>query len=94
MTVTQTAPADLANWWRQLDDATLTELIEQALQTSLDLRAAQAKWQEARARRALAGAELFPTVSGSVAGQRVRSANYVYGSAKAGLDGFAGVRSL
>ena len=73
VTVTQTTPADLANWWRQLDDATLTELIEQALQTSLDLRAAQAKLGQARAQRALAGAELFPTLSSSAAGQQVKS---------------------
>ena len=71
--VAPTAPTDLANWWRQLDDPTLTGLIEQALQTSLDLRTAQAKLREARARRALAGAELFPTVSGSAAGQRVKA---------------------
>ena len=71
--VMPTAPADLANWWRQLDDPTLTGLIEQALQTSLDLRTAQAKLREARARRALAGAELFPTVSGSAAGRRVKA---------------------
>lgn len=73
VTVTHTAPEDLANWWRRLDDATLTGLIERALQTSLDLRAAQAKLREARARRALAGAELFPTVSGSAAGRRVKA---------------------
>ena len=73
VTVAHTAPEDLANWWRRLDDATLTGLIEQALQTSLDLRTAQAKLREARARRALAGAELFPTISGSAAGQQVKT---------------------
>ncbi|MDS4042063.1 MAG: TolC family protein, partial [Candidatus Competibacter sp.] len=41
--VAPTTPEDLATWWRQLDDPTLTSLVEQALQTSLDLRAAQAK---------------------------------------------------
>ena len=81
--VAPTAPADLATWWRQLDDPTLTDLVEQALQTSLDLRAAQAKLQEARARRALAGAELFPTVSGSADGRRVKA------SGEAGSGGTA-----
>lgn len=71
--VTPTAPEDLAIWWRQLDDPTLNQLIEQALQGSLDLRTAEAKLREARARRTLAGAERFPTVSGSAAGQRVKS---------------------
>ena len=101
--VTPTAPADLATWWRQLDDPTLTGLIEQALQTSLDLRAAQAKLQEARARRALAGAELFPTVSGSVDGRRVKASGEAGGGGTANqfsagfdasweLDVFGGLR--
>ncbi|MBE2293421.1 MAG: TolC family protein, partial [Phycisphaerales bacterium] len=71
--VTPTASEDLAIWWRQLDDPTLNQLIEQALQGSLDLRTAEAKLREARARRSLAGAELSPTVSGSATGQRVKS---------------------
>jgi multidrug efflux system outer membrane protein len=101
--VAPTAPADLANWWRQLDDPTLTGLIEQALQTSLDLRTAQAKLREARARRALAGAELFPTVSGSAAGRRVKASGESGGGGTANrfsagfdasweLDVFGGLR--
>jgi len=65
VTVVRTAPDNLASWWRQLDDPTLTGLIERALQNSLDVRTAQAKLREARARRALAGANLFPTVTAS-----------------------------
>ena len=42
--------------------STLTTLIEQALRNSPDLHAAQAKLRQARAQRALAGAELFPTL--------------------------------
>ena len=83
--VAPTTPEDLATWWRQLDDPTLTSLVEQALQTSLDLRAAQAKLREARARRALAGAELFPTVSGSAAGRRVKASGESGGGGTANL---------
>lgn len=83
--VAPTTPEDLATWWRQLDDPTLTSLVEQALQTSLDLRAAQAKLREARARRALAGAELFPTVSGSAAGRRVKISGESGGGGTANL---------
>ncbi|MCP5197135.1 MAG: efflux transporter outer membrane subunit [Gammaproteobacteria bacterium] len=72
-TVTQIAPKNLASWWRQLDDPTLTELIEQALRSSPDLRTAQAKLREARAHRALAGAERFPTVAALASGSRVKS---------------------
>ncbi len=71
--VAQTTPQDLTDWWRQLADPTLTGLIEQALQGNLDLHTAEAKLREARARRALAGAELWPTVSGSAQGQRVKA---------------------
>ena len=101
--IAPTAPADLATWWRQLDDPTLIGLVEQALQTSLDLRAAQAKLREARARRALAGAELFPTVSGSADGRRVKASGEAGGGGTANrfsagfdasweLDVFGGVR--
>ena len=65
--VTETIPADLANWWRQLADPLLTGLIERALHGSPDLRAAQAKLREARARRALAEANRFPTVTAAAA---------------------------
>ncbi|MDS4021123.1 MAG: efflux transporter outer membrane subunit [Candidatus Competibacter sp.] len=85
--VAPTAPEDLATWWRQLADPTLTGLVEQALQTSLDLRAAQAKLREARARRALAGAELFPVVSGSATGRRVRASGEAGGGGTANLFG-------
>lgn len=85
VTVAPTTPEDLATWWRQLDDPTLTGLIEQALQTSLDLRAAQAKLREARARRALAGAELFPMVSGTAAGRRVKVSGESGGGGTANL---------
>lgn len=71
-------PEELAHWWRQLDDPVLTELVEQALQTSLDLRTAQAKLREARARRALVATNRFPTVTASGA------VNVSKGSAEAG----------
>lgn len=71
-------PEELAHWWRQLDDPVLTELVEQALQTSLDLRTAQAKLREARARRALVVTNRFPTVTAS------GTANVSKGSAETG----------
>ena len=44
------APAvDPATWWRQLNDPQLDGLITAALQSSLDLRAAQARLRQARA---------------------------------------------
>lgn len=63
--VAPASPTELASWWRQLDDPALSGLIEQALRGGLDLRTAQAKLREARARRALVGADRFPIVTAS-----------------------------
>lgn len=68
---------DLSHWWQKLGDATLSDLIEQALQNSPDIRSAQARLLEARARRDLAGANRLPTLSGSISGSRTRSSKAV-----------------
>lgn len=67
------AAQDLSQWWQQLHDPLLSGLIEQSLQASPDLRSAQAKLREARARRGLAGANQFPTVTASISGSRSKS---------------------
>jgi multidrug efflux system outer membrane protein len=58
---------DLSRWWLKLGDPLLSDLIAQSLQASPDLRSAQAKLREARARRGLAGANQFPTITASIA---------------------------
>jgi NodT family efflux transporter outer membrane factor (OMF) lipoprotein len=62
---TQAAPGDLGQWWQRLDDPLLSDLIEQALRASPDLRSAQARLREARARRTVAAAARFPSVTAS-----------------------------
>lgn len=59
------ATGDLTQWWRQLEDPALSDLVDEGLRTSPDLRTAQARLREARARRAVAAAERFPTASAS-----------------------------
>lgn len=76
-------PEALATWWRQLDDPTLSSLVERALQAAPDLRSAQARLRQARAARDLAQAEFFPTVTGSVGASRTRSSPAVSGSTAA-----------
>jgi NodT family efflux transporter outer membrane factor (OMF) lipoprotein len=71
-TATAAPAGDLSRWWERLGDETLTGLIDQALSGSTDLRTAMAKLREARARRGLAGAEMFPTVKASASGSRAR----------------------
>lgn len=61
---------DLSAWWQRLSDPLLDALIAESLAGSLDLRAARARVRQARALRAIAGAERFPTMSGSLAAVR------------------------
>jgi NodT family efflux transporter outer membrane factor (OMF) lipoprotein len=64
-------PETLATWWERLEDPGLTELVEAAIAANLDLRTAEAQLRQARAERALAGANRFPTLGsrGEVARQ-------------------------
>ena len=76
---------DLSRWWLKLGDPLLSDLIAQSLKASPDLRSAQAKLREARARRGLAGANQFPTISASA------SENYSKSNAAlASAGGFTG----
>lgn len=83
-----TPVGDISAWWERLGDPMLTTLIEQAQQASPDLRTAQARLREARARRDLAGANLYPTVSASASarGSRNGSPASNTGSFSAGID--------
>ncbi len=60
-------PNVLASWWTTLNDAQLSSLIERSVAGNLDLKRAQSRVIEARARRGIANADMFPTlnVSGS-----------------------------
>ncbi|PIV88459.1 MAG: RND transporter [Hydrogenophilales bacterium CG17_big_fil_post_rev_8_21_14_2_50_63_12] len=64
---------DIAEWWKRLQDPTLDQLIAQALAASPDLKVAQARLREARARRELADGARLPSVSISAAASRAKS---------------------
>ena len=64
------APAASATWWRQFDDAKLTELVERTLVSAADIRTAQARLRRARAGRDLAVAGLFPSIGVSASAKR------------------------
>jgi NodT family efflux transporter outer membrane factor (OMF) lipoprotein len=64
---------DISRWWQVFNDPMLTSLVEQALQSSPDLRSAQARLREARARRVVAGSGLFPSVNAYGTGARNKS---------------------
>lgn len=65
--------AQLAKWWSGLDDPQLSRLIEEAAANNLDLRLAQARLREARARRGISAADRFPTLNAGAGAYRSRS---------------------
>ncbi|MDR1934725.1 MAG: efflux transporter outer membrane subunit [Candidatus Accumulibacter sp.] len=73
LTSTAPSPALLAAWWRQFGDARLEALIDAALSDAPDARSAQARLRQARAMRALAVANLYPSLNVSVGATRSRS---------------------
>jgi len=72
--------ARLAQWWRQLGDPQLDQLIDAALAGSLDLRLAQARLRQARAGRAQALSGRYPSLTASVGGSRSDSADVITSS--------------
>ncbi|NLW81119.1 MAG: efflux transporter outer membrane subunit [Desulfovibrionales bacterium] len=69
--------ADISQWWENLDDPLLIALVEEALLNSPDVRSAQAKLWEARARRGVAVSEFFPNLAASGNARRSQSSKEV-----------------
>ena len=72
-------PQGLAAWWTTLNDPELSRLVERAAAGNLDLKKAAARIREARARRGLSKAGLYPTLDASGSAGRSR------GSADTGI---------
>ncbi|EJL69422.1 efflux transporter, outer membrane factor lipoprotein, NodT family [Variovorax sp. CF313] len=62
--------ASLADWWRQLDDPLLVELIAAAEAASPNIASAAARVAEARSTRVQAGAALLPSLDGTASASR------------------------
>jgi NodT family efflux transporter outer membrane factor (OMF) lipoprotein len=62
LTAEEMDPQALAAWWATLNDPKLSSLIDRAVLGNLDLKKALARVREARARRGMAKADLFPTL--------------------------------
>ena len=63
------SPAAMAAWWEKLNDPGLVRIMSLVAEKNPDLLVARARVREARARRGLAGAELFPTVNAAGSAQ-------------------------
>jgi outer membrane protein, multidrug efflux system len=73
-------PQTLAAWWRTLNDPELSSLIQRTVAGNFDLTKARARVCEARARRGIARANLFPTLDAT------GSANLTYASTSSSTD--------
>jgi NodT family efflux transporter outer membrane factor (OMF) lipoprotein len=70
-------PAALADWWKTLNDPTLDQLIDQALASNKTAKQAYARVVEARARRGIAAADFWPTLSAGAGANRTNSESRV-----------------
>jgi NodT family efflux transporter outer membrane factor (OMF) lipoprotein len=66
-------PAALVHWWERFDDTVLTQLVENALRSSPDVRTALAKIESARASHGIQRASLLPSLTGDASGRRTRT---------------------
>ena len=64
------AEKDLTRWWTVFDDQMLASLIQQAVESNLDLKLAEARVRQARAVRGVAESFLGPTVDATASFQR------------------------
>ena len=67
----------LTRWWTTFSDPTLDKLVDEALASNLDLAAAMARVESARAQVKLSQADLFPTVDLGVDANRTRFSQQV-----------------
>lgn len=63
----------LASWWKVFNDPMLSELIQEALQGNLDVRAARARVRAARAQLTISRAGLFPSLDATGSYKQSRS---------------------
>jgi NodT family efflux transporter outer membrane factor (OMF) lipoprotein len=68
-----TTSVSSAPFWSQFDDSTLTSLIEEALRTSVDVDAAEARVTGARAARRMSSFDMGPTITAIGSAVRQRS---------------------
>ena len=65
------APPPLDSWWSGFNDLELSRIVERALAQNLDLAAALARVQQARASAREAGAQLLPTIGADARAQTI-----------------------
>jgi NodT family efflux transporter outer membrane factor (OMF) lipoprotein len=71
------ANTDRGAWWEVYDDAELNQLEDKVSLSNQSLRAALARYQEARAAALVARAGYYPTITGIATGQRIDTSGNV-----------------
>ncbi|WHS33853.1 efflux transporter outer membrane subunit [Brucella sp. NM4] len=85
-------PAELAEWWKRLNDPLLNAFVEEAVAGNLDVATAKARVREARATYRQSVGTLLPSLDGSASATRSRTGSSVSGTAstssqfQSGLD--------
>jgi len=77
-------PAQLAGWWRRLDDPLLNKLVHEAIIGNTDVATAKARVREARASLQEATASFLPTLSGTASETRNHNKSAHNGSSYGG----------
>jgi NodT family efflux transporter outer membrane factor (OMF) lipoprotein len=86
---TSASAPPLAQWWLGFDDPELTRIAQRALDQNLDLAAAIARVEQARAAAREAGAQLLPTADMTAQAARIhQSLESSFGSIARHLPGF------
>lgn len=68
-----TQPVNLAEWWGSFNDPILSQLMDEAMLSSLDLQAATARLREARYQRGVASSNYYPQADANGSYTRRRS---------------------
>ncbi|MDF1754641.1 MAG: efflux transporter outer membrane subunit [Verrucomicrobiales bacterium] len=66
-------PADLAVWWKKLNDPTLNSLITRSVECNLDVKSAEARIRQAVAIRRATKGDMFPSLSMDTSATRSQS---------------------
>lgn len=80
----------LVSWWTRFDDPVLNNLIDQALDSNLDIALQVQRVRKARAQLGYQDAELYPSISGQAQGMREKSSAAAQGGSASSSAGGAG----
>jgi len=84
MAIGPSKAVELAHWWQDFHDPKLTALVQEALNSNLDVRAAEAALRQARASRGIIAGGLWPSLTAG--GGYSRSFNVSTNSFQNGFD--------